>query len=194
MTIKNAEEAKKSERPKIFQKHLEFIVNSMQSLVNLRSFLRWRWQWASIGHFVFLLSPRLMDQQIVISTLYHPSLPNVQWRLSIVTHCNLWLFIYPCILFTSTKHLRTNILTSGSVFPLYPSLRYTYIAHCFWQWFKNQISEIRFKKSDFRNRISEILFPKSDFRHHCKRCPKLTDSRTFTESKFEFSVPPFFFP
>ena len=93
---------------------------------------------------VSLLSPRLMDQQIVISTLYHPSLPNVQWRLSIVTHCNLWLFIYPCILFTSTKHLRTNILTSGSVFPLYPSLRYTYIAHCFWQWFKNQISEIRF--------------------------------------------------
>ena len=80
---------------------------------------------------VSFLSPRLMDQQIVISTLYHPSLPNVQWRLSIVTHCNLWLFIYPCILFTSTKHLRTNILTSGSVFPLYPSLRYTYIAHCF---------------------------------------------------------------
>ena len=100
---------------------------------------------------VSFLSPRLMDQQIVISTLYHPSLPNVQWRLSIVTHCNLWLFIYPCILFTSTKHLRTNILTSGSVFPLYPSLRYTYIAHCFWQWFKNQISEIRFQKSDFRN-------------------------------------------
>ena len=80
---------------------------------------------------VSFLSPRLMDQQIVISTLYHPSLPNVQWRLSIVTHCNLWLFIYPCILLTSTKHLRTNILTSGSVFPLYPSLRYTYIAHCF---------------------------------------------------------------
>ena len=44
MTIKNAEEAKKSERPKIFQKHLEFIVNSMQSLVNLRYFQRWRWQ------------------------------------------------------------------------------------------------------------------------------------------------------
>ena len=27
---------------------------------------------------VSLLSPRLMDQQIVISTFYHPSLPNVQ--------------------------------------------------------------------------------------------------------------------
>ena len=131
----------------------------------LRSLLQWRWQWASIGHFVFLLSPRLMDQQIVISTLYHPSLPNVQWRLSIVTHCNLWLFIYPCISYTSTKHLRTNILTSGSVFPLNLTLRYTYIAHCFWQWFKNQISEIRFQKSrfhksDLRNQILEIGFQK----------------------------------
>ena len=28
--------------------------NYMQSLVILRSFLQWRWQWASIGHFVFL--------------------------------------------------------------------------------------------------------------------------------------------
>ena len=96
-------------------------MNSMQSFVILRSFLQWRWQWASIGHFVFLFPQKFTPRD----------------------------------------------------------------AHCFWQW--------AFKKSDFRNRISEILFPKSDFRHHCKRCPKLTDSRTFTESKFEFSVPPFFF-
>ena len=35
MTIKKGEEAKKSKRPKILPKHLEFIVNSMQSSVNL---------------------------------------------------------------------------------------------------------------------------------------------------------------
>ena len=29
-------------------------MNSMQTFVILRSFLQWRWQWASIGHFVFL--------------------------------------------------------------------------------------------------------------------------------------------
>ena len=44
MTIKKAEKAKKCKRPKILPKHLKFIRNSMQSLVNLRSFLRWRWQ------------------------------------------------------------------------------------------------------------------------------------------------------
>ena len=55
MTIKKAEEAKKSKRSKILQQNLKLISTSMQSLVNLISFLPWRWQWASIGHFVFLL-------------------------------------------------------------------------------------------------------------------------------------------
>ena len=109
-------------------------------------------------------------------SLFIPSLPSLHSCLWISqfpqsfpfitqTHCNLWLFIYPCISYTSTKHLKTNILTSGSVFPLNLTLRYTYIAHCFWQWFKNQISEIRFQKSrfhksDLRNQILEIGFQK----------------------------------
>ena len=37
MTIKNAEKAKKSKRPKIFQKHLEFIVNSMSRCTVIRT-------------------------------------------------------------------------------------------------------------------------------------------------------------
>ena len=44
MTIKKAEEAKKSKRSKILQQNLKLIGTSMQSLVNLISFLPWRWQ------------------------------------------------------------------------------------------------------------------------------------------------------
>ena len=42
--------SKKTEKLKTYR-------TSMQSFVILGSLLQWRWQWASIGHFVFLFSP-----------------------------------------------------------------------------------------------------------------------------------------
>ena len=39
---------------KLFAKLRSSKLESMQSFVILRSILQWRWQWASIGHFVFL--------------------------------------------------------------------------------------------------------------------------------------------
>ena len=49
-------------------------INSLQSLVILGSFLRWRWQWASIGHFVFLFS----STGCFRSTSFHSRIQSVQ--------------------------------------------------------------------------------------------------------------------
>ena len=76
-----------------------FKENSMQSLVILRVFLQWRWQWASIGHFVFLfLKISLLEMLIAVGNEHlriwanFPDLifscwtPTLRWFFSSDTH------------------------------------------------------------------------------------------------------------
>ena len=45
-------------------------IAELQSFVILGSLLQWRWQWASIGHFVFLLFTPVLAQYFGLSNLF----------------------------------------------------------------------------------------------------------------------------
>ena len=116
MPIKKAE---KSKKPKILQIHFKIHGNYVQSLVMLRSFLQWRWQWASIGNFVFLfytgqllahICHKIKTCKRYFLAIASSKLEEPAWQLSLQLHCNNFITGSPAIVELFISGQITNVI------------------------------------------------------------------------------------
>ena len=100
--------------------------NSLQSLVNLRCFLRWRWQWASLGHFVFLLD-FFLNFFFGISSIFFGFKKKLFFSfldfLDIKVFCiydQHGFCIHACIVYCSCAHLLISHFFPNCILYFYP--------------------------------------------------------------------------